>query len=50
MELAGRGSKEELAEAAACAVRTERRLGELLAMGGETPPGAQRCAGRDAGW
>jgi len=33
----GRGSKEELVEAAACAIRTERRLGELL-LGMEKRP------------
>src|SRR5262245_40513086 len=30
LRVRGRGSKEELVLAAACAVRTERRLGELL--------------------
>jgi site-specific DNA-methyltransferase (adenine-specific) len=30
LRVRGRGSKEELVQAAACAVRTERRLGELL--------------------
>jgi hypothetical protein len=35
LRVRGRGSKEELVEAAACAIRTERRLGELLLGMGE---------------